>query len=59
MKFANWNLQEAVRLATLNPARASRMPENMGMLVAGARADIVALSPEGEVRHTMVGGQIT
>src|ERR1700693_3630820 len=43
MKFANWNLQQAVRLATLNPARTAGLPSSLGNIVAGAAADMVAL----------------
>jgi N-acetylglucosamine-6-phosphate deacetylase len=55
MQFAQWNLQQAVRLATLNPARVVSL-KNGGVLEAGAVADLVVLSPSGEVRHTMVRG---
>ena len=58
VKFANWDLQRAVRLATLNPARTTRLPAKAGMLVPGAVADIVALSPKGDVLQTIVRGQI-
>ena len=58
MKFANWNLQHAVRLATLNPARAARLESTAGNIVPGAIADIVALAENGEVRQTIVRGQI-
>jgi N-acetylglucosamine-6-phosphate deacetylase len=57
MKFANWDLQRAVRLATLNPARTAGLP-NAGKLAPGAVADIVALGPGGEVRKTIVRGQV-
>src|SRR5947199_2520527 len=49
MRFAQWDLQQAVRLATLNPARAARL-DGAGSLKAGAPADVVVLSPAGEVR---------
>lgn len=58
VKFASWNLQQAVRLATLNPARTTGLPSNAGMLVPGAVADIVALSPAGEVVKTIVHGRV-
>jgi len=57
MKFANWDLQQAVRLATLNPARTAGLLPNAGRLAPGAVADIVALGPSGEVRKTIVHGQ--
>jgi N-acetylglucosamine-6-phosphate deacetylase len=55
MQFAQWDLQQAVRLATLNPARVTGMKKG-GVLEAGAVADLVVLSPGGEVRNTMVRG---
>ncbi len=55
MQFAQWDLQQAVRLATLNPARVAGV-ENCGVLKAGSPADLVVLSPSGEVRNTMVRG---
>jgi N-acetylglucosamine-6-phosphate deacetylase len=58
VKFANWDLQRAVRLATLNPARTTGLPPKTGMLVPGAVADIVALSPQGEVLKTIVRGHV-
>jgi N-acetylglucosamine-6-phosphate deacetylase len=57
MKFGNWDLQHAVRAATLNPARVSGLA-NTGKLQAGAEADLVVLSPSGEVRNTIVRGCI-
>jgi N-acetylglucosamine-6-phosphate deacetylase len=57
VKFANWDLQQAVQLATLNPARTTGLTGNAGQLVAGAPADIVALSAGGEVVKTIVHGQ--
>ena len=56
-QFSDWTLREAVRAATLNPARAVRMPENYGTLVPGASADFAVLSPKGEVLKAFVGGR--
>jgi N-acetylglucosamine-6-phosphate deacetylase len=58
VKFANWDLQQAIRLATVNPARTTGLPTNAGMLVPGAVADIVALSPNGDVLKTIVRGRV-
>jgi N-acetylglucosamine-6-phosphate deacetylase len=54
MEFARWDLQHAVRLATLNPARV--VGSGNGVLKPGAPADLVVLSPRGDVRSTMVRG---
>ncbi len=58
MSFAGWDLASAVRLATLNPARAAGIGEQTGHLVPGAFADIAVLSPAGEVLQTILRGQI-
>ena len=58
MEFAGWNLADAVRLATLNPATAVGMSDCSGRLVPGAPADITVLTPGVEVRQTILGGQI-
>ena len=56
-KFSHWNLREAVRSATLNPARAVQLAGERGVLATGAVADFVVLSPAGEVLKTVVGGR--
>ena len=58
MAFAGWSLANAVRLATENPALAAGLGDNAGRLVPGAVADIVALSPQGEVRQTILRGRM-
>jgi N-acetylglucosamine-6-phosphate deacetylase len=55
-QFARWSLKDAVRAATLNPARAAGLVQH-GQLVAGAEASFTALSPAGEVRKTVVRGR--
>ena len=55
MQFAKSDLQPAVRLATLNPARVAGVKSG-GTLQAGAPADLVVLSPSGEVRKTIIRG---
>jgi N-acetylglucosamine-6-phosphate deacetylase len=55
--FAGWNLPQAVRLATLNPARLLGLSDR-GILAAGSIADLVALTPEGKVVATMIAGNI-
>jgi len=54
MKFAQWDLQQAVRLATLNPARVAGLDD--GWLKPGAPADLVVLSAKGEVKNTIIHG---
>ncbi len=55
-KFSNWSLQNAVQAASLNPARAAGLAQQ-GQLTPGAEANIVVLSPNGEVRKTIVRGR--
>jgi len=58
MGFAGLKLQQAVRLATLNPARLLGVDGKRGLLAPGRVADMVALTPQGGVRHTILGGEI-
>ena len=54
-QFAGWSLQNSIRAATLNPAVAAGLAHH-GQLTPGAEANLVVLSPEGEVRRTIVRG---
>lgn len=56
-KFSQWSLRDAVRAATLNPARAVRLERHHGALAKGANADFTVLTPAGEVMKTIVGGR--
>ncbi len=49
-------LVEAIRMATLNPARALRREDECGRLSKDLRADLVMFSPDFEVLGTHVGG---
>jgi N-acetylglucosamine-6-phosphate deacetylase len=57
MQFADCDMQSALRLATLNPARVTGLKQ-CGRLEAGAQADMVVLGPNSEVRNTIVGGEV-
>src|SRR6201988_2346116 len=57
MQFARWSLKDAVRAATVNPARAVGLDRQHGVLTRGADADFVVLGPSGEVRKTIIGGR--
>ena len=56
-KFSNWTLPEAVRAATLNPARAVGLSAEYGKLAAGVEATFIVLSSAGDVLKTIVGGR--
>jgi N-acetylglucosamine-6-phosphate deacetylase len=57
MQFAGWELQNVVRFATLNPARLLGIEKRKGQLTPGADADLVVLSPKGDVLRTFIAGQ--
>jgi N-acetylglucosamine-6-phosphate deacetylase len=50
-------LADAVRLATLNPARALGIADRCGSLAPGLNADLALLSPDLEVVATYVAGR--
>jgi len=56
MKFANLNLQQALRTATLNPAYVVGISGQQGGLAPGADADFVVLNQRHEVIRTIVRG---
>jgi N-acetylglucosamine-6-phosphate deacetylase len=58
MSFARLNFQDSIRLATVNPARVLGLENRKGVLKPGADADVTVFSPSGEVRKTIVRGQV-
>ena len=56
MDFAGWTLQNAVRLATYNPARVLGVEKTKGIIKSGADADFAILNSKGEVQNTIIGG---
>jgi len=56
-QFADWSLRNAVRAATLNPARAVGLGASYGVLAADASANFIVLNAAGEVLKTVVGGR--
>lgn len=58
MKFARLTFQDSVRMATVNPARVLGLQDRKGILKPGADADVAVFSPRGEVRSTIMRGQI-
>lgn len=51
------SLQQAVRLATLNPARRLAIESQHGVIAPGRSADLVALTAKGEIAFAMAAGQ--
>jgi N-acetylglucosamine-6-phosphate deacetylase len=56
VKLAQLPLEDALRAASLTPARFLGLDKERGMLAAGARADLVALSEDLNVVGTWVAG---
>ncbi len=56
MKFAGLDLQQAVRAASMNPAKVVGIKK--GTIEPGADADFVVLTATGEVRATIVRGLV-
>jgi N-acetylglucosamine-6-phosphate deacetylase len=57
MQFAGWKLEEVVQLASVNPA-AVIGEKGRGILKARADADVIVLSPRGEVQRTIIAGNV-
>jgi N-acetylglucosamine-6-phosphate deacetylase len=55
---AGVSLPDAVRMASLNPARVLSLAGHKGSLEPRKDADVVVFSPSFEVQMTMVGGQV-
>jgi N-acetylglucosamine-6-phosphate deacetylase len=58
MSFAGWKLQQAVQLATCNPAQRLGISSERGLVAPGRVADMVALDAEGHVVQTMAAGNV-
>ncbi|MBI4367594.1 MAG: N-acetylglucosamine-6-phosphate deacetylase [Deltaproteobacteria bacterium] len=57
VRLAQLSLEDALRAASLTPARFLGLDNERGALVAGARADLVALSPDLGVVATWLDGK--
>ncbi len=58
VNLAGIPLHEAIRMASLNPARVLGMESTKGALAPGMDADLVLLDKDLNVRLTMAGGEI-
>jgi N-acetylglucosamine-6-phosphate deacetylase len=50
---------EVARMASTNPARLLGIDHDCGSIEEGKRADLVALDQKGDVRFTIIGGQVS
>jgi N-acetylglucosamine-6-phosphate deacetylase len=57
IKFAELRLDQAVRMATANPAKLFGFTNRGSFVAPGCRADLVVLTPAGQVVNTIVGGE--
>lgn len=57
-RFTGCSLGEAIKCATLNPAKCLGIEDKKGSLRAGAHADLVVLDRHGEVLSTWVMGKM-
>jgi N-acetylglucosamine-6-phosphate deacetylase len=51
-------LPEAVKMASLIPARAMGLADRLGSITTGKQANLVAIDQDANVRMTMVGGKV-
>ncbi len=57
-KMVNVPLEEAIRMATLNPARVVRIDHKKGIIAVGKDADLLVLNKDLKVLYTIIGGKI-
>ncbi|MDP3785970.1 MAG: N-acetylglucosamine-6-phosphate deacetylase [Candidatus Omnitrophota bacterium] len=58
MKFADIDLQDAVKMATINPAKLLGIQDRKGSLQVGKDADIVIFDDNLKVKYTIIKGNI-
>lgn len=58
MEFTGLSLPEAVRAATLNPARLLGLEQRKGSIAVGKDADLVIFDEAFNVHYTIIGGEI-
>jgi len=58
VKFVGLSIQDALKMATINPAKVIGMGQKKGSLAKGKDADMVILDDDVNVIMTMVGGRI-
>jgi N-acetylglucosamine-6-phosphate deacetylase len=58
VRLAGATIQDAVKMASLTPARLLKMSHRKGILAKGMDADIVIFDDNFEVKTTIVNGKI-
>lgn len=57
MEFTGAGLEQALRLATANPAAMTGLEDQAGSLAVGAAANLIALDAKGRLAGSVIGGQ--
>ncbi|MCD6285460.1 MAG: amidohydrolase family protein, partial [Anaerolineae bacterium] len=52
------SLQDAVKMATMNPAKIARVADRQGQLAPGYAGNLTVLDADLDVRMTVVGGRV-
>jgi N-acetylglucosamine-6-phosphate deacetylase len=58
IELANVNIEDAVKMASLTPARIMKVDNKKGIIAKGYDADIVLFNENIEVSKTIIGGKI-
>ena len=58
MLLLGFSLSEVAQMASTNPALLLRVDEELGAVEVGKRADIVAIDADGDIKFTMIGGDL-
>ena len=57
-QMAGASVQEAIRMATTNPARVIGLERQLGLIASGRPADLILMDDQFEIQMAMVGGEI-
>ena len=58
VKFLEVPIHEAVKMASLNPAKAINMGRELGSIRVGKRADLIIFDKNIDIKHTISGGNL-
>lgn len=58
MKYFDIDIVEAVKLASLNPAKSINMEKTIGSIAVGKKADVILFDENIEIKHAFVDGQM-
>jgi N-acetylglucosamine-6-phosphate deacetylase len=57
LKFTDLDWVDATRLVSTNPAKIAKCFDSRGSIAAGKRADLVVMTPEGQIHGVLFGGK--